>query len=197
MDRRIINALETRFRFLDYIRRVKLIDPSISGLAFTHREVSDIDYKRIFIKDKWNSISYEYKNKMKVISNCSTKAYVDKVSKVSSYVTDIIKEIYLEVITNALSDIIVCDYMYDAIVVSINGVEPYYTKNGTYTNEGMDSRYTIPDDAKEILCNVNNIYEIITEALTILKNDFVEAEYDDFLEVDFNNYMIYINVASE
>ena len=197
MDKRILNALDTRFRFLDYIRKVKAVDPSVSGLMFKRREVTGIDYKRAVIEDTWYSVANDYKNEMRAISCCSVKACVEAVSRVSSQFTKTLKETYHEIICKAISEVLVCDYTYDAISVSINGVEPYCSKNGTYVNQGMDSRYTIPDDAKMVLGSICDIYGIIFDVLDDLKKDIADADYAPFIEVDPDNYRIYINVASE
>lgn len=197
MDKGILNALDTRFRFLDYIRKVKMVDPSISGLVFTHREVSGVDYKRAAIEDVWYRVYNGYQNDMRAILGCSTKACAEAVSEVNSLYAKTLKEAYNKVICKAIAEVIVCDYTYDALSVSINGVEPYCTENGAYVNEGMDCRYTIPDDAKTVLSNIGDIYGIIFDVLDELKEDITKAEYELFVEVDPHNYRIYINVASE
>ena len=164
---------------------------------FTRQEASGVDYKRAVIEDTWCSVFEGFKNEMRAIPGGSVKSCVEAVSKVSSRYIQILKDTYTEIICKAISDVLVCDYTYDAFSVSINGIEPYCTKNGAYVNKSMDSRYTIPDDAKTVLSSIGDIHGIIFNVLNDLKNDIAEAQYDPFIEVDPDNYTIYLNVASE
>lgn len=194
MNKRILKAIETRIKLVDYIRNVKEIDPTVSGFEFRHDDTRCIFNGNESIKKQWQKLANDYVCKLNNVFKKNVEASHGALYELDNEVKNSLKELYREMLIRAISEVVVCDSIYDSIYVTCVGIVPSCSRDLEYSNEGLNTRYLMPDDAADVLMYVNS-YELIGEVLNWVYDEV--EEYSDLIGFDFNNYCVRINLASE
>lgn len=191
MYKNIERALSLRISLIEFLRRIKSMDNSISGLEFKHSNYTGDDFANQFsMWNEWETIVNDYitvKNSM-LSSEISDKLPIH-VSETRNKVAAVLKRTILEV----LAELIVCDIYIDKLIVSTSGIEICSSEDSNY-HSFYNDRYIFPLELKEKLNSLSLIDEEIVNAVL----DDLEAHSEDHLwYLDFKKPAILINLAVE
>ena len=188
MYKRIEKALSLRISMLEFLRRVKSMDNSISGLEFKHGHYVEDDTANMFpLWTEWEDLVQDYTNSM---INCEN---AEKLSTIIEGTHEKVALLFKRTILEALTELIVCDIYVDKLVISTSGIDISSSEDPNFHSYYTD-RYVFPPKLKETLDNL----ELIDETLVNAVIDDLEVDREKhFWYLEFKKPAIIINLAQE
>jgi len=181
MNRRIEDALRLRLSVVRYLRAAKKVDNTIYDFELKRYGEVVMKTDPFPVWKEWQQLADAYQKAKDKISDCDRERKIPiLMKKTQSKLEDLLEKTIIEAVT----EVLLCDFNVDRIIVCKSGLQIYSSENFSYRSK-YNTRYKMPNKVLQIINSADG-YPVFTYQL--IERVMYEFAYENLNDTEYLKY---------